>query len=79
MKKLLALAPVILLVAACGKSEIGHDDAYYEAHPAERNAKVKECNNTPDATNPECLAANRVAAKHQSLGTPFILGQPAKK
>lgn len=79
MKKLLALAPVLLLLAACGKSESGHDDAYYEAHPAERNAKVKECNNTPDATGQECLAANRVVAKHQSLGTPFILGQPAKK
>lgn len=79
MKKLLLLMPTILLLAACGKNESGLDDAYYEAHSAERNAKVKQCNNTPEANSSECLAANRVVAKHQSLGTPFILGQPAKK
>jgi len=79
MKKLLVLIPIFLLLVACEKTDSGHDDAYYEAHPAERNAKVKECNNTPDANTSECLAANRVVAKHQSLATPFILGQPAKK
>lgn len=68
MKKILVLVPLTVMLAACSKSENGHDDAYFEAHLAEVVPKVKACNRTPEETSSECLAANRVLAKHMAQG-----------
>lgn len=73
MKKLATLVPIFALLVGCGKGS--HDEAYYEEHAAERNAKVKECNVKPDGgvSDGDCVAALAVVKKHISTGAPVYV------
>lgn len=75
MKKILFLTSILIFLTACEKNKIKHDEAYYEANPTERNAKVKECNAKHDGgmTDSECIAAITIVKKHISTGTPVYV------
>jgi len=73
MKKLTCFLPVFIALAACGSGR--HNEAYYEEHAVERNAKAKECNLKPDGgiSDGDCAAAIAVVKKHISTGTPVYV------
>ena len=58
-------AVIILSLTGCGSEEIKTVE-YYKTHIAERDAKIKECLNNPEASKENANCTNAGSAKFHS-------------
>lgn len=62
-----AIAGLLLALSACGRAPAAHDETYYRAHEAERQAQVARCSADPRAAvSPECMAALKAQGAAES-------------